>query len=226
MKNLFTCGSLLALTLMVAASGASPAFADRYHDDDWGGHRRGDWHDNGYHRGWDRGSTIVIERPRYIERDVYVNDYRYIPHRQARPVYVYNSAPADSAVTCTTNYNPLPAIVGATGGGIIGAQIGKGHGRNAAIVSGVLIGGLIGNSYTYADQVCTRRVFETAQVGAPLYWNNPDTGYNYTVTPVRDYQQNGRYCREYTATARVGGKLQETYGTACYQPDGSWEIIN
>lgn len=36
---------------------------------------------------------------------------------------------------------------------------------------------------------------------------------------------DGRYCREYQNTSRVGGSLQKTYGTACMQPDGSWEII-
>ncbi len=36
-----------------------------------------------------------------------------------------------------------------------------------------------------------------------------------------------RYCREYTKTITVGGKPQEQgYGTACMQPDGSWEIVS
>lgn len=33
------------------------------------------------------------------------------------------------------------------------------------------------------------------------------------------------YCREYTQTVRVGGVLQPSYGTACMQPDGSWEMV-
>ncbi|HTI86628.1 MAG TPA: hypothetical protein VL966_08485 [Alphaproteobacteria bacterium] len=37
---------------------------------------------------------------------------------------------------------------------------------------------------------------------------------------------DGRYCREYTTTTRVGGVLQSSYGTACLQPDGSWRIVN
>lgn len=35
---------------------------------------------------------------------------------------------------------------------------------------------------------------------------------------------NDSYCREYTQRVRVGGHLQEGYGTACQQPDGSWRI--
>lgn len=36
---------------------------------------------------------------------------------------------------------------------------------------------------------------------------------------------NGTYCREYQQTVTVGGRLQDSYGTACQQPDGSWKIL-
>lgn len=32
------------------------------------------------------------------------------------------------------------------------------------------------------------------------------------------------YCREYTGSVKVGGRTQESYGTACLQADGSWQI--
>lgn len=35
----------------------------------------------------------------------------------------------------------------------------------------------------------------------------------------------GDYCREYTRTVNIGGRLQDAYGTACLQPDGSWMIV-
>ena len=59
-------------------------------------------------------------------------------------------------------------------------------------------------------------------------WRNPDAGNSlYTVTPTQTFQtQDGRYCREYTADARIGGRVQQTYGTACREPDGSWQIVN
>ena len=207
------------LLVLVSTAVASPALADpRGRDCD----DRHGWHDRGHDHGWRRAP--VPRRP-YVERDIYVNRYYAPVYRSPRTVIVENQY-APSSITCTTRYNPLPGLVGGVGGGVIGAQVGKGHGRTAAIITGALLGGAVGSQYTYTDQVCTRRVFETAEVGRPLYWDNPDTGYQYTVTPVRDYRTDGRYCREYTATARVGGRLQETYGTACYQPDGSWEIIN
>lgn len=36
----------------------------------------------------------------------------------------------------------------------------------------------------------------------------------------------GRYCREYQSNVRVGGGIRQSYGTACMQPDGNWEIVN
>jgi surface antigen len=34
------------------------------------------------------------------------------------------------------------------------------------------------------------------------------------------------YCREYTRTVTIGNSAREAYGTACYQPDGSWKIVD
>lgn len=36
--------------------------------------------------------------------------------------------------------------------------------------------------------------------------------------------ERGRYCREYQTTGTVGGKVEPLYGTACLQPDGSWQL--
>ncbi len=33
------------------------------------------------------------------------------------------------------------------------------------------------------------------------------------------------YCREYTQTLKIGRTVQKAYGTACRQPDGSWQLI-
>lgn len=40
------------------------------------------------------------------------------------------------------------------------------------------------------------------------------------------YAGNSGYCREYNTTSRIGGRIQTTYGTACMQPDGSWQRVN
>lgn len=35
-----------------------------------------------------------------------------------------------------------------------------------------------------------------------------------------------RQCREYTRTIYIGGQAQQGVGTACLQPDGSWQIVS
>lgn len=36
---------------------------------------------------------------------------------------------------------------------------------------------------------------------------------------------DNRQCREYQSTAVVNGRRVQSYGTACLQPDGSWQIV-
>jgi len=36
----------------------------------------------------------------------------------------------------------------------------------------------------------------------------------------------GRYCREFLQEVVIGGRKEQAYGTACRQPDGSWEVIS
>lgn len=38
--------------------------------------------------------------------------------------------------------------------------------------------------------------------------------------------EHNNVCREYTKTINIGGRIQQGYGTACLQPDGSWEILS
>lgn len=122
----------------------------------------------------------------------------------------------------------LGNVIGGTVGGVLGSQVGKGSGRTAAIVGGtvvgVLVGGSVGRSMDAVDRLYLNQVLETAPTRTAVAWQNPDTRTRYEVTPVATYQQAGLYCREYTATALIGGQKQQIYGTACRQPDGSWKI--
>ena len=131
----------------------------------------------------------------------------------------------------TCNRQLMGSLVGGLVGAVAGSGVGKGKGKLAAVaggtVLGLLLGGSIGHSMDKADQGCVGQAMEHAKENQPIAWKNPDTEEQYTVTPVRTFQTNeGRYCREYQAQATVGGKVQETYGTACRQPDGAWQIIN
>ncbi len=37
---------------------------------------------------------------------------------------------------------------------------------------------------------------------------------------------NNPYCREYQRNVTVGGHIEQSYGTACRQPDGAWKIVS
>jgi surface antigen len=57
-------------------------------------------------------------------------------------------------------------------------------------------------------------------------WVNPDTGNSGGVTPVRTFTNaEGQPCREFVSTIIIGGEQQQGYGTACRQPDGTWQIV-
>lgn len=123
---------------------------------------------------------------------------------------------------------------GAAVGGLIGAQFGSGKGKLAATGAGVLIGALIGSrigkGLDDADKANADRAINKAHnapLGETIAWNNPRSGNSGTVTPVRDgTSSSGAYCREFQQTVTVGGETKDAYGTACRQPDGSWQIVN
>lgn len=124
--------------------------------------------------------------------------------------------------------------LGAVGGAVIGSSFGKGSGRVVGGVLGALlgagIGSSIGSSLDRADinyyRQAQQEALETAQPGQPLPWNNPQSGHGGTITPSAPYQNaGGQYCREFTHKINVGGQSETGYGTACRQPDGSWQIV-
>jgi len=133
----------------------------------------------------------------------------------------------------TVRNNPkttMGGMLGAAGGGLIGAAAGGGA---AGIIGGVLIGGLvggaIGNHLDQRDKEMAMRnaqhTFEGGHTGQSSTWRNPDSGNSGSITPTRTYQSgSGQYCREYQQEITVGGEPQQSFGTACRQPDGSWEI--
>ena len=127
----------------------------------------------------------------------------------------------------------LGTLGGAALGGLLGSQFGSGSGQLAATGAGVLIGALVGSeigrSMDEVDRLKANQAINTAQaapLGETIAWNNPETGNLGTVTPIRDgTSSSGSYCREFQQTVTIGGKTEEAYGTACRQPDGSWQIV-
>jgi surface antigen len=129
----------------------------------------------------------------------------------------------------TTTHAQEGQVIGAVIGGVVGAQIGDGSGRTAAIILGTLAGSMIGQhigqSMDDTDRMLTAQTLNDNRTGEARTWVNPDTGYRYTVTPTRTYEQSSGPCREFELDATIGGQTDpEVYGIACLQADGSWLV--
>ncbi|MGE3147582.1 MAG: RT0821/Lpp0805 family surface protein [Pseudorhodoplanes sp.] len=122
-------------------------------------------------------------------------------------------------------------LVGAVAGAAIGSQFGGGTGeRVAAGIAGAAIGGLLGNRIGAAmDDEDKQRAYmaqmdalERSPSGAPVGWENPDSGRRGTIVPGPAYDRRGTKCRAFTHTIYINGRPEVARGTACRNPDGTW----
>jgi len=133
----------------------------------------------------------------------------------------------------TVTKEGISTVVGAGLGALVGSRLGGGKGRLAAVALGALggayLGGKLGQQLDAADRARADHAqteAHAAPVGQSIAWNNPDSGNSGTFTPTRDGTdtRSGNYCREYKTTINVAGKIEEAYGNACRQADGTWRI--
>lgn len=128
----------------------------------------------------------------------------------------------------------IGGLTGAVAGGVIGSQIGGGSGRLVATAVGAGLGALAGSSigraldeqdrqYAYQAQ---SRALEYGRSGAPVSWNNPDSGHYGEVVPSQAYTTNNLTCRDYTHTIYIDGQPQTARGQACRQSDGTWRPVS
>jgi surface antigen len=126
----------------------------------------------------------------------------------------------------------IGGLGGMTAGGLIAAAA---HANPAGIAAGVILGGLTGglighlvdNKDKEIAAKTTHQALESAPSGKAVTWQNPDNGHTGTVTPLHTYQTGtGQYCCEYTQAVTIDNRPQQSYGTACRQPDGSWRIVS
>jgi surface antigen len=130
------------------------------------------------------------------------------------------------------NKQAMGGVGGAVLGGLAGSAFGKGEGRlwttGAGVLLGALAGSSVGASLDKADQMYANRAFTqaaAAPVGQQITWSNPETGNSGTYTTTRTGRTaSGSQCREFTQTIMIGGQAKQGVGTACQNPDGSWQI--
>lgn len=199
---------MLGLALPQAAAADPPSWAPAY------GYR--ERHEHRHHHEYE--DEDEHEHEDYDRR-------RYEP--PAPPAY-YNADVGIAQGTC--NRDKVGALIGGAVGGVVGSQFGKGDGKLATTAAGAVLGFLvgqsIGRSMDRADVFCTGRVLERAPDHQTVAWSDPDNHTRYAVTPLKTYQTDGRYCREYLTKTIIGGREQEAYGHACRNPDGSWQAVN
>lgn len=208
----------LALALGTSLALPAPALAD---PPPWAGKWK---HKDHHHRHYDHDDyrVVYVPQPRIVEHHVY---HQRVPVARGLP-YGFNRGTCDRGLISS---ELMGGVVGGAAGGLLGHQIGAGSGNTAATIGGAvlgtLVGGSVGRSMDPVDQGCVAGALSHVPDNRPIMWEG-DRGEDYRVMPVRSYRTAGRYCREYQTTAVVGGRRQQTFGTACMQPDGQWEIVD
>lgn len=97
------------------------------------------------------------------------------------------------------------------------------------VLSGLDIPANVFNAMDTNDRIAAAKAqidaLELSRTGAPVTWNNPDTGAHGSVVPGPTYVVNNQECRDYRHTMTVEEQTQEIKGTACRQPDGTWQPL-
>lgn len=170
---------------------------------------------------------VTIPQPVYVQpvAGYYYDDYYYSgPYAGYDSVYSYDDY-GYGYRRSACNSDTVGAVIGAVLGGVIGAHQDRGAGPvvGGALV-GAVLGGLLGQAIDDSNRACVGDILEYVPSNQPVYWE--DDGHGYQVTPLRTYEpEPGRYCREYQTVVTIGGRAEQAYGTACRQPDGSWQIV-
>jgi surface antigen len=135
------------------------------------------------------------------------------------------------APACADGGEIIGTGLGAAFGGLFGSQFGRGGGQIAATSAGILAGGLIGNSIGHSiDEAPTYTYSSGGYAGStsnePIAFNAYTPNYVAPAAPPPTYvnDQAGTYCREFSQQILIQGHVQESYGIACLQPDGTWRI--
>jgi len=123
--------------------------------------------------------------------------------------------------------------VGAVAGGLLGNQFGNGTGKVFATVAGAVIGGIVGSeigkSMDQQDRMLAQQAelaaLDRGQSGVATPWRNPDNGRYGEVIPSKPYRRSNQDCRDYRHTIYIDGRPQTMRGTACRNPDGTWQNV-
>lgn len=128
----------------------------------------------------------------------------------------------------------IGSLLGGAAGAGAGYAFGKGKGAALGGILGLAAGALL------SSQITGNGLFADEPPAYNGYVPPPPPAYQAPVTyqpaaadpsvyQTTAYTQPGysrAYCRQYSGAIRIDGQRQESTGTACLQPDGTWKIVN
>ena len=76
-----------------------------------------------------------------------------------------------------------------------------------------------------SDRDCVIGALEMLPDERQIAWTG-EAGELFRVSTERTFRSRDLLCRDYTAQIQIGGRKQQTIGTACRRPDGQWEILD
>lgn len=129
-------------------------------------------------------------------------------------------------------------ILGGVAGAVVGTQFGDGTGKTAATALGAVIGATVGRNIGRSlDETSRQRAgaaaheaLDTAEVGESITWENPGNAagpaYGAATVTRQGSDREGRTCREFQQTVTIGGREEQSYGTACRDDNGDWKIVS
>ena len=167
-------------------------------------------------------------------------------HQPARPfrrnrlaaLVIAGLVPALSGCVPMGESETAGTIIGGVAGAVVGNQFGKGSGRTAATALGAIIGATAGRSIgasldaTSRQQagMATYEALDSAELGESITWENPANEGGPamgTATITRQGSNSrGQTCREFHQTVIIGGREEQSYGTACRDENGDWKIVS
>lgn len=126
------------------------------------------------------------------------------------------------------NRAAIGTVLGGAVGGAIGATVGKGDNRTVAIILGTALGAVIGHQIgkelDEADRGCIGHALELAADKRTVSWTGAND-WTYRITPLRNFDHDGKKCREYRL--RISGRdiHEDRYERACLVRPGEWLVM-
>ena len=172
--------------------------------------------------------------------------WRQTMNRKPRPfarkllagLLVAGLAAATSGCSDMGDHETAGTILGGIAGAVVGNKFGKGGGNTAATAVGAVIGATVGRNIGKSlDETSRQRAsaaaeqaLDTASVGEAITWENPDNSggpaHGSATVTRQGADSEGRTCREFQQTVTIGGRQEQSYGTACRDENGDWKIVS